>query len=261
VGLLFFVHIEKTAATSVRRSVIEPNMTCRSVGRLHTEILDATKGREQADCLYGHVGYGFHRFVRDDVDYVTMLRDPVDRAISFYYFVKDLDRTDICERHRLRDYADSVTVAQFFENPRFANTQTRRLAGIEFDHAYPYLSWNGAFRRAMLEAAKRHLLAMPVFGLREQFAESQRRFLQYVGGGKCMTGLTAKQTKSRPTIAEIEALRPSVLERLTDAHDLDRELLTFARETFNSASPAQHWAPPLDTAETGAERGLSAREG
>lgn len=236
------LHIEKTSATSIRKSVLEPNLSCRRVGSMRAALAERVRagaggragpqGADPVDCYHGHVAHGFHHVVGIQPRYVTVLRDPVDRAVSFYYFVKDIERTDLFERHPLRDYADSVTVAQFFENPRFANVQTRRLAGIAYDRAYPRLHGSRSFTRAMLAAARAHLDAMPVFGLQEAFAESQGRFMAFVGTDRCVEGLREKATGRRMSLEEIRAVRPSLIDRLNAAHALDNELYAYAVERF-----------------------------
>jgi hypothetical protein len=170
------------------------------------------------------------------VSYAAILREPIERAVSYYYFIKDLVRVDLVERHQHRDYADSVTLAQFFENPRFSNIQTRRLAGIEFDKSYRQLHRSGRFRQAMLDAAKRHLTEMPVFGLQDEFEASQKRFLDFIGHGHIEVTEKENRTRKRPTVAEIAALRPSLLDRLRVAHELDLALFAFATDTFHQGA-------------------------
>jgi hypothetical protein len=80
---------------------------------------------------------------------------------------------------------------------------------------------------------------MPVFGVREQFHESQQRFLRFVGGGECVSGLTEKRTKTRRTVEDIEKLRPSLIDRLRAAHDLDAELYAYAVERFQTMRPTE----------------------
>jgi hypothetical protein len=126
-----------------------------------------------------------------------------------------------------------VTVGQFFRNPKFSNVSTRRLAGIEFDRAYSYLYKSRSFRGAMLEASKRHLEAMPVFGLQHQYEESQARLLDYLGAEKIENVSREKQTKNRPSAQEIANDYPGVFNQLAATHDLDLELFEWACDLFD----------------------------
>ena len=236
---LIFLHIEKTAGTSLLRSVLQPNLTCHQVGPIRT-----VRSHADAECLYGHIPYGYGVVCPGTSTTRPCSSEPVDRAVSYYYFIKDLVRVDLVERHEHRDYADSVTVAQFFENPRFANIQTRRIAGIEFDKTYPLAHRSRRFTTAMLDAAKRHLEAMPVFGVQSRYEESQKRFLDYIGRGRIEPTEKENRTRKRPTLEEIAELRPSAIDRLAAAHQLDTELFRFASELFGEGPrpPAHGWS-------------------
>jgi hypothetical protein len=77
---------------------------------------------------------------------------------------------------------------------------------------------------------------MPVFGLQERFEESQRRILEYVGGGKYVEGVREKSTADRPSVDEIGSLRPRLLDQLRADHELDIQLFEFATRLFEQAS-------------------------
>lgn len=224
---LVFIHVPKTAGTTLVKSVLEPNLDTLVTGSFRTLLSSPDR-----ECVSGHFAYCSPRLLRRPVDYATMLREPIDRAVSYYYFVKDLVRTDLVERHPHRDYADSVTLQEFFENSAFSNLQARRVAGIEYDKAYPRLHRSKAFQRRVLDAAKRHLEAMPVFGLQDHFDESAKRLLDFIGGSVVAEPGKQAVTRKRLTVAEIAEFRPSALERLAAVHELDTELYRFAGELF-----------------------------
>jgi hypothetical protein len=39
------------------------------------------------DCIRGHMGFGFHKYFKGKIEYITVLREPVERVISFYYYI------------------------------------------------------------------------------------------------------------------------------------------------------------------------------
>ena len=75
----------------------------------------------QIDQLFvqGHCPYGLHLLTRKKhIQYINFLRDPVESSDTKLY------------RPPLRDYADSVSLKEFYENKNFQNLQTRFIAGL-----------------------------------------------------------------------------------------------------------------------------------
>lgn len=233
---VFFIHIEKTAGSSLVKSLIAPNVTeVVSVGG----IRDYMAHRDSA-CIEGHNPYGYHVVSDKPVDYITMLRDPIDRAVSFYYYVKDLTRVDLVKRHPLRDYADSVTISQFYQNPLMSNIQTRYMAGFVHHKAYPYLFRNSRFNSMMLAAAKRNLAQCRAFGIQSQF-DASVKMIQKRMNWTLYTPLDVKvaKTRNRPSFEEIDRYNKRVIPSLQDSHRLDRELYSYAVDLFTAEAQAE----------------------
>jgi hypothetical protein len=82
--MLCFVHIPKTGGTSFRNAL--------SFGRTrvasHADSLQsigALAQKEKLDVLIGHIPYGVHEYIDTPCEYVTVLRHPVERAMSKYH--------------------------------------------------------------------------------------------------------------------------------------------------------------------------------
>lgn len=84
---LFFIHIPKTAGTSLRR-VLRPRYTGEEFVPVYShepaELQSIRDKLEGARVLYGHFSYGFHELLDTQGLYATMLREPVARAWSLY---------------------------------------------------------------------------------------------------------------------------------------------------------------------------------
>lgn len=244
---VFFIHIEKTAGSSLIDWLILPNVADNHrIGSLKSYL-----PVRNTDCVHGHAPYGYHVVAGRPVEYATFLREPVDRAVSYYYFIKDLVRVDLFERHPLRDYADSVTISQFFRNPKHSNIQCRFLAGAAYHKAYPLLHRSAHFRRSMLHAAIRNLDRCRVFGIQESFDESVRRFQEAFDWSACEPGTRLSRTRKRPTLGEIDELNPAILPSLRQSHALDIQLYQQALARFNTDSAQT----PVAGAEEGHLRG------
>jgi hypothetical protein len=84
---LFFIHIPKTAGTSVRR-VLRPRYTDDEFVPVYShepsELQKIRNRLDDARVLYGHFSHGFHELLDTRGRYATMLREPIARVWSFY---------------------------------------------------------------------------------------------------------------------------------------------------------------------------------
>lgn len=58
--------------------------------RLNTDdfISLSIEDREKLKLLKGHMNFGLHEYFKSRSEYITFMRDPVERVISYYYYVK-----------------------------------------------------------------------------------------------------------------------------------------------------------------------------
>ncbi|MGC2087563.1 MAG: sulfotransferase family 2 domain-containing protein [Bradyrhizobium sp.] len=86
---LCFLHIGKTAGTSVQHALFE---TMQGTAILHESLqsFDTVTAAEVAinDLVIGHFGYQHVAKLRGDRYLMTFLRDPVERVISNYHFLR-----------------------------------------------------------------------------------------------------------------------------------------------------------------------------
>jgi len=221
---LLFLHIPKAAGTTLAR-IAERHIPARRQYRLEANAQAAIerfnrmpeRERKRYRYIAGHFPYGVHEQVPGPHAYLTMLRDPVERVISFYHFIRSNPRHPWYEvlPDSLPDFARNCHI------PVFDNGQTRQLAGdwgrIQF----------GECHTDLLATAKRNLDAIDVVGISEAFIPS---ILLAAGRFRWKRlGYTSEnRNSSRPT----DALDSETVNILRQWNELDLELYAYAKARF-----------------------------
>lgn len=123
--LLLYLHIPKTAGTSFTQTVMDH---CPNIVHFHT-LTNAAQLKEKlvhADALSGHFAYGIHQYTDRPYRYVTMLRHPLQRTLSYFYF-----------KYKNPDYKISyqkeLTFEEYVLDPKYdmeyCNLQARMITG------------------------------------------------------------------------------------------------------------------------------------
>lgn len=122
--LFVFVHIPKTGGSTLWH-IINKQYGANEFWSFN-ENADYQKMIENADkmkCLIGHFPFGVHQQIKRPCTYFTMLRNPVERVISYYYY---LARTN-------PDIIKEIDFEEFLQSPliqgEISNTQTLFIAG------------------------------------------------------------------------------------------------------------------------------------
>jgi hypothetical protein len=128
---LFFIHVPKSGGLSlydVIRSVYGRKMVLATHDGNFIDAFETWKRIEKTDrgrVYYGHFPFGAHQIVNAKPRYLTMLRDPVDRVVSLYYYLRQ------SSTHPAHLRAKQNTLMEFvLRYPEFSNQQSRFLAGF-----------------------------------------------------------------------------------------------------------------------------------
>jgi hypothetical protein len=141
---------------------MEKSFICGKDGVLN-DFLSLPRHRlDNLDFLCGHVDYGIHEHIGRPCVYLAFLRDPVDRVMSHYYFIRN------SARHRYREQANAMSLIEFIESglrPRMNNCMVRMISGLGAKY--------GECGESMLDRALENLSRHYVFlGITERFDES-----------------------------------------------------------------------------------------
>ena len=100
---LLFVHIPKTAGTSFRKTIVDNNFNLENIARFRGFRWAISSDFSNMNLIVGHMTFGIHHFTKYDCDYITFLRDPIDRSISHYFYQTESIKPKKCIRTTIND--------------------------------------------------------------------------------------------------------------------------------------------------------------
>lgn len=228
---LVFLHIPKAAGTTLEDFLLRHYLPAGKVFRFTgaPAQLAAFRGlaqeeRDGFDVLSGHVHFGIDGLLSEPATYITMLRDPVERIISAYYFIlahpEHYLHTYIAGRgFTLHEYATAGL------NQESDNDQVRWLTS-RLHEEVPL----GQVTRGMLDEAKWNLEhAVSVLGLAERFTDSLRCFAAAFGWGPVAYGKKLNTNRARPKRDQVS---PQTVDAIRETNRYDLELYEFAQGLF-----------------------------
>ncbi len=220
-----FLHIPKCGGSTLHdimhREYGKPSEFVRVIHRtddIPSFIALPEEIRHKVHVLIGHGRYGLHEYLCGESRYITFLRDPIDRALSAYYYDKSFAYSVIWQK--------DLSLRQYYEGdyaPWDKNIQTKKIAGVvndmapctdkEFDQAMHNLKHNIDFV-GFVEYFDESLMA-----LKSQFA--WRRMPYY---------RRRNITRNR---RGIDSIAPSELDLLREVNVYDMKLYAYAEEFFS----------------------------
>jgi hypothetical protein len=225
---IIFVHLPKCGGTTLNRLIeweysptkvfsIDPSFFKWS----YQKLLKTSPARlARMKIIQGHMPFGIHKILRQNATYLTVLRDPIDRGISEYYYA--LSRV-VHPQHRMMK---RLSLDEYIEMTPYANVQTKLLAGQY--SGYDFLAGNCT--EETLEHAKDNLSQhFALVGLTERFDETLA-LAKILFGWQIRKYANFNTTRGRPSKRAIPAeIRDTIAER----YGYDVRLYEYAAELFN----------------------------
>lgn len=230
------VHIPKTAGTAVRHAV-EKAMAGRM--RVFTDpdwrrFVGVDPGAH--DFYSGHIG--FDQAERIGGRLITVLRDPIERFLSVYYFWRHLYQTG-AERHRKTALAMNYSIDEFVlmrdepvMNEELFNAITWQLAtGAQQDHRQ---AWRDAGRTEedLFATALRNAQRFDVIGIQDDPVALAASLYRLLGVSVHLDVVNA----TRPPEGSSSSLRLQTLQRIHEWVYLDIELYRRVRNLVRERS-------------------------
>lgn len=208
-----FLHVPKTAGTSFvtiararyqRRYNIPPGYRKRDLARLAI----AARVR-RLEFVSGHASYGIHHLIPGEVTYVTFLRDPVERVISMYFYLRDHALNNAWRA----EMDAGMTLLDFARLPdrRITNGQVHQLAGF-YHLGRPSID-------ELTQAAERNLCTIGEgVGVVEHLEVSMRRIAALLEWGEPPVLPRLRANSEKPLLSDDER------QEIADLNSADRRL-------------------------------------
>ena len=180
--MLYYIHIPKTAGTSVIRifekqiyrsrfNRINPTRDIHPKKFLRTapNIVKGLSAKEisRIDLIGGHFSYGIHKAINEPFSYLAILRNPVERVISEYFYMKEMG---FFHQSVIKDESLSLEDYLFHPDTYYLNNlQTRMLSGASYE-------MGDEINENIYEVALKNLQDTYAVGLSERLSETLALF-------------------------------------------------------------------------------------
>ncbi|MDZ7657530.1 MAG: sulfotransferase family 2 domain-containing protein [Sulfurimicrobium sp.] len=223
---IVFVHIPKTGGMtfySMIREIYRPselhkiNPAAESI-ETYKNLPRARKDRLKA--IYGHMDYGLRDLLPADSAYVTLMRHPVERVISHFYYVR---RTENDPRHELAMHSSLYDWVANCKLEEMENGQTRKLSGMAAGVKF------GECSTEVLAQAKTNIARdFALVGITERYDETYL-LMSRIFGWPIKNYPSINVAKWKPGQSEIPAKTLRLIEKF---NALDMELYDYATRLF-----------------------------
>ncbi|MBZ0171537.1 MAG: sulfotransferase family protein [Phycisphaerales bacterium] len=219
---LLFLHLPKAAGTTLK-SIIERVYGADRVaflkapwGEIETFAAKPMEERAAVDAVAGHLTWG-DREILPGAAVITMLRDPIERVMSWFYYNKSNPNAGLHAAFNENDllFEDAVQAGMFggAYNQMVDRLRDPAVAGS----------------RGAVASARKNLASCAAFGLSERFGDSVAHFGEALRW-PATEWADLNVSEGRPRAGDLDR---AVLAHLRRACAADYELYDFARRLFD----------------------------
>jgi len=216
--VIIHIHVPKTAGTTINAMISQAvpgvHFAYSNPGQSERFAAMSQQERDEIDFVFGHFSYGLHTFFTRNTVYVASLREPVERILSAYKYIR---ATESHPKHAfLRqcapDFAAFLRYAVEDENIRAEvdNEQVRQISG-EMDLSESY---DDIFHKALSNISVPNFICAESDNLELMLGVvSERLGLKF--GAVPRLNVSAEQINSRNLLAALPDESFQVLQQFT----------------------------------------------
>jgi len=245
--VIIFIHVPKTGGSSLT-TILNYEYGDNFSRVENKKSLKDAMAQSDIECIAGHFNYGWHKLIKGECKYITILRNPIDRIISHYFFVLRSPEHEVYKKiinsneDLKKVFGKNIKVAGGKEKmaklmhkkvgivkyvlsgltDQTENGQTRMLSGLDA----PF----GKCNKEMLLAAKKNLSDdFIAVGLTERFGESVQLFRRKL---KWKRDYTAAVENKRVDLSISSKFDNESIEYIKSFNRFDIELYNYALMLF-----------------------------
>lgn len=248
---IIFLHIHKTGGLTLQRILRQkyaPDIAQRGYGflkniwssndhEIYSDLESCLKARKTEDRYFaGHINFGVHELLPKPYTYITILREPISRLISLYFYsVKETNSYYHSVAKKYSGLEDFLLHSNLLE---LDNGQLRFIYGGSKDHFIDRTPF-GQCTEAMLEQAKKNIEeSFSLVGIMEKYDESMLLLKQILNWNSCFY-IRRNTSKSDNSYKSID---PKILNELVTRNSLDIQLYKFAKDRLEKKIQTQSFA-------------------
>jgi len=219
---IIYIHLMKTGGSTLRTVLereygLDAVFTLYEKGQQQDICIDrywemSIENREKKRVFAGHLHFGLHEKLEGPYNYLTMLRDPVERIISLYHYIRSMPN----HGHHKRIVGENMSMSDFVESEM---SSTLGKLYIQFISGIRTLSY-WEYSEEALNATKLRLQEFfPIVGILEKLDESLL-LMKRAYGWKTPYYVKENTTKNKPEVTHTD----KDMEIIRKVSRMDREL-------------------------------------